>query len=99
MALIAGLGEVGRDVIRIGRALIVSQVAAHARRVRNVVVVVDVAVGALPRRYRVHSRQRESGAVVIERCIRPRRGVVTLLARLREVRGDVIRIRCSLIIL
>jgi len=86
-------------VVRIGRALIVSKVTAHARRIRNVVVVVNVAVGAQTRRNGVHARKRESGTVVVERCIGPRRCVVALLAGLREVSGDVVRIRGRLIIL
>ena len=53
MALLAGLGEIRHHVIRIRRPLVVLQVARHASRVGQVVVVVDVAVGALPRRHRV----------------------------------------------
>lgn len=56
VALIAGLGKVRRDVVRIGRALVVGKVTAHARRIRNVVVVVNVAVGAQARRHGMHSR-------------------------------------------
>ena len=73
--------------------------AAHARRRRQVVIVVDVAIGTLPRRNRVQAGQRESRAVVIEGRVHPVGGVVTLIAGLREVRRYVIGIRGSLIIL
>ena len=85
VTLLAGLRKIRRDVVRIGRSLIVLQVAADASVRRQVVVVIDMAVGTLPRRHRVHSRQREIRAVVIKRGVRPRGGVVALLATLREV--------------
>ena len=99
MALIAALREVQRDVVRIGRSLIILQVAADARATSQVVVIVDVAVGALPGRYGVHSREREVRQVVVERCVRPRSRVMAILAGLRNARRDVVRIRRSLIVL
>ena len=60
MALIAALREVRRHVIGIRRALVILQVAGDASGAREVVIVVDVAIGALPRRNRVHAGQRES---------------------------------------
>lgn len=93
-------GEACREVIHrrygAGVVLLVTRVTC---RTRQVVVVVRVAIGALPRRHRVRSRQREAGAVVIEGRIEPRTGVVALIAALRKVRRYVIRIRCSLIVL
>ena len=66
MALGASLGEVGRDVVGIRRALIILQVTADAGSAREIEVVVDVAVGALPRRNCVPSGQREANRTVIE---------------------------------
>ncbi len=54
MALFAGLGEIRRHVIRVGRSLVISQVTADARGGSQVVVVVDMTIGALPWRHRVH---------------------------------------------
>jgi hypothetical protein len=59
VALLAGLRETRCDVVRIRRALEILQVATHACRGSDGVIVVDVAVGALPRRYCVHSREGE----------------------------------------
>jgi hypothetical protein len=84
-------------VIRIGGALEIGQVAAHTRGRRQVVVIVDVALGALQRR--VRAGQREAGIVVIKGGLRPRSRVVALLTGLRESRTDVVRIRRSLKIL
>ena len=82
-----------------GRIVVIRLVACDASRARQVVIIVDVAVGAGPRWHRVISRQWESSAVVIERCIRPCRGVMALIAGLREVRCDVVGVRRPLIIL
>jgi hypothetical protein len=51
----------------------------------QVVIVVDVAVGTLPRRHNVGTGQREASAVVIEAGIQPRRRVVALIASLGEI--------------
>ena len=99
VALLASLREIRRDVIRIRRALEILQVTGHARRTRQVVVVVDVAIGALARRHHVQSRQLKSGGAVIEGCVQPCAGTVALLTSLREIRRDVIRIRRPLEVL
>ena len=99
VASIASLREVRRDVIGIGRALVILHVATHARRGVEAVVVADVAIGADAWRNRVQAGQREAGAVVVERCVHPVRGVMTLVARLREVRRYVVGTGGSLVIL
>ena len=71
MALIARLGETRGDVIRIGRSLKVLQVATNAGRGGQVVVVVHVAIGTLPRRHSVQAGKREGRGVMVERSIRP----------------------------
>lgn len=68
------------------RIVVIRLVARHARRVRDVVVVVDMTISALPRWDRMASRQRETGAVVIEGSVQPRRGAMAGIARLREIR-------------
>jgi len=72
--------------------------ARDARRAVQAVVVVDVTIGAGSRRYGVHSGERETGAGVVKRRVHPVGGVVALITGLRKIRGDVIRIRCPLII-
>ena len=96
---IAGLREIRRHVVGIGSALIILEVAAHAGGAVQAVVVVDVAISAGPWRHGVHSGQREPGAVVVEGRIHPVRGVVTLIAGLREVGRHVVGIRRPLIVL
>ena len=59
-------------------------VAGNARSIRDVVVVVDVAVDAHAWRVLVHARQGKSGLRVIELAIRPLHGVVTVFAILGE---------------
>ena len=73
-------------MVRIGRPLIVLQVTAYARVRRQVVVVVDVTVGALARRNCVQSGERKVREAMVERCIRPRSDVVALLTGLRKAR-------------
>jgi len=96
---VAGLREIGGHVIRVRRALIVLQMATDAGRGIQVVVVVDVAIGALPRRHGVHAGQRKAGAVVIEGGVQPACGVVTRIASLRKIGGHVVRVRRALIVL
>jgi hypothetical protein len=86
VASLAGLRESTGHVVRIGRALEVLEVARHASRAGEVVVVVGMAVRALARRHGMRPSQRESGGRVIELAIRPRHHVVTLLASGRETR-------------
>ena len=96
MALLASLRETRLYVIGIRGALKVLQMAAHASRVRagQVVVIVQVTLHALHGSMRA-SQGKASGRVVEVRS-RPRRCIVTLLARLRESRLYVIRIRGAL---
>ena len=96
MALLTGLREIRRNMVGIRRSLKVFQVATHACRRADRVVVVDVTVGALPGRHGMHSREREVSKVVVECRIHPCAGGVTLVASLREIRSDVIGIRRSL---
>ena len=56
MAGLAGLRESALHVVGIRRVLEIRQVARDAGRGREVVVVVDVAIGALPRRHGVRVR-------------------------------------------
>ena len=89
-----------RNVVhRSCRVVVVGLVARDARRSRQVVVVIDVAIGASARRNRMGTAQREPGGVVIESSIEPRARAVALVASLREVRRDVVRVRRALIIL
>jgi len=96
---IAGLWEIRADVIRVRRSLVVLEMAGYARGAVQIVVVVDMAIGAGARRNCVQSRKRESGAGVVERRVHPVGGVVTGIATLREIRSNVIRIRRSLVVL
>jgi len=66
MTHFAGLGESGSLVRRIVGLVVVGQMAGHACRVLQFVVVVHVALRALQRL--VRARQRPSGLAVIELC-------------------------------
>lgn len=92
-------GESGGSVRGIVRADVVLLMARVAQGAIQRIVVVDMAVGALPRRRGVTPRQRETGTVVIEGGICPRSGVVALIACLRKAGSDVIGICSTLIVL
>ena len=74
------LGEIRGDVIGAGRALKILEVASHAGCAVQVVVVVDVAVRALPRGHGMRSGQREAGGGMVELAVGPLHRVVALLA-------------------
>jgi len=81
---VAGLREIRRHVIGIGRALEILQVAGNTGRAIQTVVVVDVAIGAQPRWHHVQAGQIEARGRVVEGAIGPEVGVVAVLARGRE---------------
>ena len=92
--------ETGLDVIYRGRrGVVVVEVARNASRRRQIVVVVDVAIGAGPWWIGVRVRQGEPDGSVIESCRLPSNRSVTGLAGLRKSSGDVIWIRRALKIL
>lgn len=90
VALLAGLRHVGLHVIRVGCPFVILQVAGDASRAGEVVIVVHVTLRAL--QGQVRAGQREAGVVVIERRIRPGRGVVALLASLRKSLLRMVRV-------
>ena len=81
---------------RASRLVVVVLVATDARRSGDAVVIVDVAIGALPWWDCVRSGQRETGLRVIKRRRLPCRSVVAKIASLRKPIRDMIRIRCAL---
>ena len=99
MALLAGLRKIRVDVVGIGRALEVLQMTGHAGRAGQVVVIVNVAIGACARRDRVQAGEREPGGVVIKCGIQPTASGMTLLAGLRKIRVDVVGIGRALEVL
>ena len=100
VAVLAGGREMRCDVVhRTGRRVVVVLMTTHARGARQVVIIVDVAVRALARWNRVRTAQRESCSAMVKSCVQPTTGVVTLIAGLREVRRNVIRIRRPLKVL
>ena len=76
VALGAGLGKASRHVVGIGGALIILQMAGHARRAAQAEVVVDMAVGAQAWRDGVGAGQWEARRGVIEVGVEPGIGAV-----------------------
>ena len=99
MTDIASLRETLLRVIRIVRVLVVLQVTRYASRLRQVVIVVDVAVCALARWNRVLGRQRETRFRMVKLCRRPGARRVAHFASLRETLLDVVRIGGALVVL
>jgi len=91
VAKITGLREGGGDVIRVSGRLIILQMAIHAGRTGEIVIVVDMAIGALPRRYSVTGGQGKSDGAVIELGVQPVVGSVAAIAGRREVGRNVVR--------
>ena len=77
MAALAGGGEMGPNVVdrRLG-VVVIGLVAADARSIGEVVVAIDVAVGAGARWHGVRTREGPAGGGVIERGIHPVGGVM-----------------------
>jgi len=90
VAEITTLREGGGDVIRIGGRLEILQVAIHASRAGEVVVVVDMAIGALPRRHGVAGGQGKSDGAVIELGVQPVVGSMTTIAGGGKVGCDMV---------
>jgi hypothetical protein len=90
VAEITSLREGGGDVIGIGSRLIILQMAIHASCTGEVVVVVDVAIGALPRRHSVAGGQGKSDGAVIELGVQPVVSSMATLAGGGKVGRDVV---------
>jgi len=71
-------------MVRIRGSLEILQVTRHAHGAFQSVVIVDVAIGALPRWHSVQPCQGKAGCGVVELCIGPLHRVVTLLACIGE---------------
>jgi hypothetical protein len=71
VALIARLGKTRGEVIRIGRSLIILQMATDAGRGAQVVIVVYVTISTLPRWNSVQAGKRKGCGVMVERSVRP----------------------------
>lgn len=96
MALLAGRRKPAQHVTRIRRSLEVLLVARNASRARQVVIIIDVAIGANSRRNGVASGKRKAHRTVIELCVQPViRGVTGFACRRKAHRRVVWRI-CSL---
>src|SRR5581483_1850137 len=100
MTQLAGCRESSGDVVhRAESTVVVSQMASNAGGAGQLVVPVDMTIGALPGRNQVRSGEREPGGGVIECRIGPQHRVVALLASLGEARLCVVGIGRALIIL
>jgi hypothetical protein len=99
VALLASLRESSLYVAGIIRGLIILEVARDTSRVGAGQVVVPVDVALQTRRIYVETSQRPACACMVESSVAPVRGVMALLARLREVGLHVIGIGGSLEVL
>ena len=99
VALLAGLGEVGRYVIGVGRSLKILQVTGDAGGAGQIVVVIDVTIRALPWRNGVRSRQREPDRGMVELRIEPVVETMALFTRKGKLAGGVIGIAGLLVVL
>ena len=98
VTLLARRGKSGMRHWR-GGVVVVVLVATDARRVGDVVVVVDVAIGALARRDSMRSGQWKCRLRMVEAGRLPRRRGVARIAGLCKPGGGVIRIVRVLVIL
>ena len=96
---IAGLREPAGNVIGIRGSLEILKVTRNAGGRGQVVIVVDVTVGASPGRNSVRAREREVDAAVVEVGRSPACSRVAGLAGLGESAGNVVGIRGSLEVL
>ena len=92
MARFAGLCESLLCVIRVVRVLEILEMAAHSRGLRQVVVVVDVAVDARPGWHGVHAGKGEPGERMIKLGVQPVVGRVARLAGRGKFAGYVVGI-------
>ena len=88
-----------RRMAGIRRVVVVGLMTADAGCGQSGVVVVDVAIGTLPRRNRVRSRQRERRVVVVKRRIGPYRRVMAQFASGRKTGRRMRRVRRARIVL
>ncbi len=93
MALLAGCWEISGCVAGITRVLKVRKVARYASRAGQVVIVIDVAINALPGWNRVSSSQWKPNRTMIEFRVQPTVGRVAGFAGGRELCRNVTRVR------
>src|SRR5262249_42692670 len=92
VALLAGRWE-SRMGYRRRRVVIVGLVAADARRIRNVVVVVDVAIRARARRPHMSPPPRNPRFCVLAPLSVPARSIMARIAGLREALRNMVGVR------
>ena len=81
MTRVASLCESLGHMVRIGGVLEIREVTRNAGVCRQIVIIVDVAIGTSARRHRMHAGQREVNARVVESCRSPARGRVAGVTR------------------
>lgn len=96
MALLAGLREARRHMVRIGRALIILHVTCNAGRAAQVKTVVEMTIRALPRGNGVAAAEGKSYRAVIERRTEPCVRAMAVIAGRGEFRTAVIGIERGL---